>query len=524
MIKILLSFIIISLVLVLPQLVIKEFIVFDTYSYSADAMYLIKNNHISWMHRLGTTPGYALVYASLSLVSGMDIFKLVKIYPIFIIATFYTIIIALPRQTSSKVLVILLTMFFMYQPINFHRSTMFLPFEALILFLLSLYLRNPQSYKALVPVIVLVAFASSSTYSMTLIFSVFLIIARILLYIPTLMRLGMPKLVVRRLYLKPLNQFILVFSASTLAYYTFYTLGGYIINHDFQYIIRILNNYLRNVLISSPIEGIRQGMWHASGLTNELKVITILRLGLYGFLLLVTLSMILYYVVKERSFLNPFPTFLSCLWITALSGILIASVFLHYKLFILKEHYMTGILSIVTIAILFERLKSKFFTKFLSKIIFSMLIIAIMITPLTSYASLPITHPSAVEMNANIYVLKYSEWRFNDPKHRIVAYGEYSAPWNLDALLTGEDFMSFKCLGRDGLANKNVLIDTMYKYPIIIVSRLLLRDYYIVVKPNHNIVLWNAIKLLNNNVNLLYYSRTANRENLTSSFAFVFHS
>lgn len=412
--------------------------------------------------------------------------------------------------------------FFINQPLNFHRATLFLPYILLILLLLKLCLKGHKHVLVLTP---LISISASSTYPMTLILIVFLAISLLLESI-------FKTILYKTLFCsqpyraKFLWLFILLALTGVLIYYLFFSPGGYLVNKDLSYIIRNVLHDLRHLLLAPPTEIVHQGAYMARDITSRFALIVKLRLYTLTILTLMTLSLCslyILYMLKKRSLLkyDIFHRYLIILWVVVLLTLVVASFALQYKGFVVKFHFMYVLISCVTLLALLDHLHTCTKTRqnIFNAIIFMVLLTQLLIIPLTSFASLPIIHPPIVEEEGFRYVIKYHQKEYIDPKHNKLLYVEYSAPWNIDLLTCGVDFISINPIPY------HVLIDEIklknIKHPILVTSRFMLRDDYIVKTPTHKEVLKETLHILYSSKNLVYNAHTLNYK---EEFTLVFFS
>jgi len=503
--KLVLSYFILATVLIPPHIIVKEFIVFDTYPYAADATYLLKHGHIAWIHRLGTTPGYAITYAALGLISGLNINTLIKAYSLFILASLPILLASVPRSNIAKItLLILPFVFFPTQPINFHRATMFLPYIPLVILILKLNLER-QRYGLLLGILVVIAAASVYPMTAILVFLMAVTLALIVV-LEIIITHGSAQSYHNT---KAISTFILGSLLATLIYYTFFSLGGYTMNKDFLYMLGNAISDIKRILISPPTEIVHQGIYSAQDITPELKFVVMLRTFSLVILTLMTLSSCLLWLFKAKR--SMFQLYLICLWLVTLLTLGIASFLLHYKGFLLKFPYTYVLLSCITLTVSLETMNVPTSVgKYLRVLMPLVLTIQLLIIPLTSYASLPIIHLQVTELEASRYIIRHYIWAYTEPQCNKLYYIEYSSPWNFDLLAYDKDIMSFAQVPYNALLNISEFEKLVDHHPILITSRLILRDYYIVQPTSHAPLLDQAIVHLTHSKNLVYVSVGSN--------------
>lgn len=267
---------------------------------------------------------------------------------------------------------------------------------------------------------------------------------------------------------------------------------------------------IKHVTIKPPTEIIHQGIYMASGVTPEVWMVSILRVMPLSILTLEVLVCLIVWLVRgERKLLS---SYLASTWLSAFTVLGAAAFLLGYKGFLLKFPYEYALLSTITLVLLLESITTHTSAgKVVKNIIFPALFIVLLCTPITSYAALPIIHPQATEIHASKFIINLHDWSHTMPYYNKVAYIEYSAPWSLDILITREDSMSFTQLGYNTLIDRAKLEKAIANYPIIIVtSRFMLRDYYIVHEKTHAEVLSNVVEYLSQTRNLVYNSMGRN--------------
>jgi len=498
--KLLAALFMVAAILISPHILIKGFIVFDTYPYTADVAFLINHGHIAWIHRLGTTPGYAIIYAIFSLVTNLSPYILVKAFPTFILITMAPLLASIPRNKKLRPLMVVLPFaFFINQPINFHRATLFLPYIPLAILLLKHSLKRREL--RMLPLVALTFTSASSVYPMTLIIMPMLIVG-----LSLIMLVGVRKASTNNLSLRGLSMYVLVFIFSTLMYYMFFSLGGFIVNKDLQYILGNILNELKHLVIKPPTEIIHQGAYMAQGVTTEVKLVMILRVAVLGAITLMTSLCVFIWLLKTKQ-KQLFRAFLAYLWLIALTSLGAASFLLHYKGFPLKFLYEYVLLSAITFVVLLEELVIHTPVRRLIKVVIPAILAATLVfMPLISYASLPIIHPQLAELEASKFAARFCEWTYEKPHCNKLVYVEYSSPWNLDLLAYGRNVISFMQTDYSTLIDEIKLQDIVSNYPILITSRFILRDYYIVHEVRHSVVLSNAIKRLLCTKSLVYSS------------------
>ena len=396
---------------VTPTIMLANPWVPDQYPFIAESVHLAKDHHVSAYHYLDTTPGLALTFAGLILVTNIPPLSLSILATFFgVFAAFLVILIGRKMGTDGALCGLLFLAFnFLYQTNIFHRQTFsFLLFLFSVLILLHLLTSRKSSHSIAYTIVL---FAVILTHPGT---SAFLVIS----------------LIVAALGLRVVSKNRALIYSALLSAVVFVAYNVYVSLWDFRNMIRFVNGAMNEFLFGDV--GQAPGLGYLSGYTqlfstlmNVRLVVVVIFLGLAS---MIALNMIL----KRRGLKS---VFVSLLHFGLMMDFMVfmfggAIYRLRPLLFlIVTSTILIGCLPIARIGSsngglhLFGRplprisqlLQSKTLRVPLKHVSIGCLIALLLCLPVLRYSGLPYLHPTSEELSGKLFLDRY--YSYDSPIH-----------------------------------------------------------------------------------------------------------
>lgn len=459
----------VALTVMSPIIMFKNIIMQDGYSYLSEAIWLVRHGHVANINNLEETPGFGLLFSQLMLVSGLGYLEISKLFPmIFVLVT------PLMALTSSRVyrdyaLLPLLFLAYLWDPpIVPHRSSCFIFLVVLMIYLLLNLHRSPSfiiAYMVTITTIVI-------TYS-----------GIIALIIALLSSAFLPRLLKK----SPLTSREIAMVSLML----FLVWGIWISKADFPYIVKSVYYGLQSFTLPTDVELLKIGYGVEGSLTTAFKTITYMRIVEILFLGTSSVIVALYSILQWYRNKGPRDDLLFHFLYLNLVVIVISFITLHkYKWFALKFERVTIYLATLSLSPFFRWTFSKS-PKHKLVIACTIILVPLLLSSLTSFPALPVTHAPSSELVAKDFVVRYGGPRLT------IYMTEYSMPWLFhEVMLDKSEAPSINLMGPP----RNYEVGLNY----LVVQRYLGRDGYFHLPLTHREFLANLTSLAVQSHNVVY--------------------
>ncbi|MEZ0346061.1 MAG: hypothetical protein ABWK01_05890 [Infirmifilum sp.] len=439
----------IALVELLPSHMLVNPWLPDQYPYLSEPVWVYRNGHIAEIHYLNVVPGLGLTFAQIMLVTGLsDPWTISRyFFPMLTLTILLIVTYAIGRRVGDGVLQAFLSIV-IFEAVNFehinifHRNTLFFMYYQYLILIIIMLAKNFKPSDLLL--YAMFSAAATITYPGMVIVVVAITITSMI--IPGLRKIVSNASTTER---RTFRGLILVAAISVIIFvgWNIYASG------DLYRMIGNVLDAIKETMVPTYLVEPRHTFSGAS-LTPEYKAVMYSRLAIGGILLLLAFAKYVLNLLKSKTS----PGIVGDLYVAHLIAI-VPMIFSSWGLWALSKflRYLFYLASIIVSMNVTLSRSRKILMSFLALYV----IAALLLNPITRYASIPYLHPTTEEIYATSFIHKYYI------AHEAVYYTEYP-PYT--RVLFGYD-PSWEVSGYYETLNLN-------NSNIVVVERFVTRDSY----------------------------------------------
>lgn len=359
----------------------------DQYPYLSEVTLLAKNGHITQWHWLDQTPGLALMFSQVMVVTGLGPLQLSQLFPLI-----FVLVVPLAFSTGEKICgdgalpVLLFLGFSVHQPNTFHRNTIFL-----IVFIVFLYffVKRINNKHFIYPIFyTMIVFVLSMYYPGTIVPVLSILLISILFLILDRKKSKTVTLTTS-----------LLLVGIYLAWYAF------VADWEFNWMTDQVIGGLQDFIYPDPERLLTVTAFGQTNMTGLFDFILNLRYVLLGLLLILLLPAVSYVFLKRKKF-NSDAIFVSSLSLVTIGIFFVLVGFIYTGINLLFKFHTffiyTCVFSICLLPTAFVRYKQK-----VKKILGIIAIVLLLLIPLLSYSTIPFLHTTTPELKAKQFTEDY---------------------------------------------------------------------------------------------------------------------
>lgn len=394
-----------------PSLMLENPWLPDQYPYLMEAAWLVRNGHTAGVHHLDQTPGLALIFSQLMLMTGLGPFEISKLYPL--LSVLVTPLMFLTGESICGDGAIPSLLFFglnFHQPNVFHRNSIFVILFVVLLFLI---VKNLKERKPGYPI----------SYTLA-------ILAMVISYPGTIVPILSLTLVTAFAFLSKGREKVVSLSTPVLLavlYFSWYAFTG---EWEFGRMVKDIYYGLEEFVHPTAERMLEITAYGGGSYTEMFRLLIDLRVVLTVLLAGVgLLSSIRVMLMNRKDDISGF--FISSMFLATSAQFVFLTLFIYYGLpTTFKFHTFFVYVAVLCVAqlIRLKPLPNEAVVRFLLGFL---ALASLLLVPLLSYPTIPFLHTPSSELRAKIFL--DTHYRAGEP----VLATELNLAYYLSFLLTG---------------------------------------------------------------------------------------